>query len=76
MRQFGNICSDTATHHYPRNMSLGSFSHVDAFHDDQSARHDEQILGTSVSGGVDEHDTPCLIMNSQMRLCCYSFELN
>ena len=72
MRQFGNICSDTA-------MSLGSFSHVDhvdAFHDDQSARHDEQILGTSVSGGVDEHDTPCLIMNSQMRLCCYSFELN
>ena len=41
-------------------MSLGSFSrvdHVDAFHDDQSVRHDEQILGTSVSVGVDEHDT-------------------
>ena len=41
-------------------MSLGSFSrvdHVDAFHDDQSVRRDEQILGTSVSVGVDEHDT-------------------
>ena len=41
-------------------MSLGSFSHVDhvdPFHDDQSVCRDEQILGTSVSVGVDEHDT-------------------